>query len=87
LIKWREGDPVGAGEVYLPDTKTRKAYGAACQELWVEPAAHYILGLRTIEQRRSAIREVPDHHRDKVETRVRELWKKVNEAREVICND
>jgi hypothetical protein len=37
--KWREGDPVGMGEVYLPDAKDKQAYSLACKRLIIESAA------------------------------------------------
>ena len=69
---WREGDPVGAGEVYLPDTKTKKAYTKACKDQIIESAARQVIRMRSIEQRRAFIAKHPNQEELKI--KVRELW-------------
>lgn len=69
---WREGDPVGMGEVYLPDTKTKLAYSKACRLQSIESAAQYVLSLRSIEQRRAFIAKHPSQEELKI--RVKKLW-------------
>lgn len=71
---WREGDPVGAGVVYLPDTKTKQAYARACKRLWIESAAQHAISLRTLQARRDFINSYPPEAREELKDRVRELW-------------
>ena len=72
MRSWREGDPVGAGEVYLPDTKTKQAYTKACKDQWVEIAARHVLSLPSLEQRRAFIAKHPTQ--EELKHRVRKLW-------------
>jgi hypothetical protein len=74
---WRHGDPVASGLVYLPDKKTRDAYGKACKELWIEPAAIHAVNLPTLHQRRKFIESYPMPERDQLKDRVSELWRKL----------
>ena len=69
---WREGDPVGAGEVYLPDSKTKQAYTNACKRQWIESAARHVLRLSRIEQRRAFIAKHPAQ--EELKQKVRDLW-------------
>ena len=69
---WREGDPVGAGEVYLPDTKTKQAYAKACKGQMIESAARHVLSLPSLEQRRAFIAKHPTQ--EELKHRVRKLW-------------
>jgi hypothetical protein len=72
LRPWREGDPVGAGEVYLPDSKTKQAYTKACKDQMVESAARHVLSLPSLEQRRAFIANHPAQ--EELKHRVRKLW-------------
>lgn len=69
---WREGDPVGAGEVYLPDSKAKQAYTNACKRQLIESAARHVLSLPSLEQRRAFIAKHPA--KEDLKHRVRELW-------------
>lgn len=71
---WREGDPVGAGVVYLPDTKTKQAYARACKRLWIESAARHAISLRTLQARRDFINSYPAEAREELKSKVKELW-------------
>lgn len=74
MRSWREGDPVGAGIVYLPDTKTKQAYERACKRLWIESAAQHVLSLPSLEQRRAFIAKHPADEREALKSKVKELW-------------
>jgi len=71
---WKPGDPVGIGVVYLPDKKTRAAYGKACRDLWIDSAAKHAISLPTLHQRREFIDSYPLDARDALKVRVAELW-------------
>lgn len=71
---WREGDPVGSGVVYLPDTKTKQAYARACKRLWIESAARHAISLRTLQARRDFINSYPAEAREELKNKVKELW-------------
>lgn len=77
LIPWKVGDPVGMGPSYLPDQKTRQAYGAACKGMWLDSAANHVLSLRTLNERRVAISKFSSPHRGELEDRVSKLWKTI----------
>jgi len=72
---WRAGDPVGMGEVYLPDRKTRDAYGKACRDAWIDSAAKHTISLPTLQSRRDFINKYPASARDALKDRIKELWK------------
>ena len=74
MKSWREGDPVGAGAVYLPDTKTKQAYANACKRLWLDSAAQHAISLPTLQARRDFINSYPAQAREELKDRVRELW-------------
>lgn len=74
---WKPGDPVARGLVYLPDKKTRDAYGKACKELWIEPAAIHAVSLNTLHERRRFIDGYPMPERDQLKAKVAELWSKI----------
>lgn len=76
---WQPGDPVGMGEVYLPDKKTRAAYGKACRAAVIDSAAKHAINLPTLDRRREFINRYPAAARDALKDRIRELW----EARHV----
>jgi hypothetical protein len=76
--KWREGDPVGIGEVYLPDAKDKQAYSLACKRLIIESAALHVLKLNTIDKRREFINSYTLAWQDDLKSRVSELWEKAN---------
>jgi hypothetical protein len=65
---WQPGDPVGAGRVYLPDTRTRRAYG-------IEVAAQLIAHTPGLPRRRKMIEDFPDDRREQLKARVAEIWK------------
>jgi len=71
---WQPGDPVGMGEVYLPDKKTRAAYGKACRDMWIDSAAKHAISLPTLHQRRKFIDSYPAAARDALKDRIKELW-------------
>lgn len=71
---WREGDPVGAGEVYLPDTKTKQAYANACKRIWLDSAAHRAISLPTLQLRREFINNYPAKEREALKDKIRKLW-------------
>lgn len=71
-MPWGEGDLVGMGIVYLPDTKTKKAYSEACQRQIIETAARHVLSLPSLEQRRAFIAKHPAQ--EELKHRVRKLW-------------
>lgn len=64
--------PVGSGEVYLPDRASRAAYGAACRAAIIDSAARHTISLPTLQQRRDFI----NSHRDSeaLKLRVAEIW-------------
>jgi len=74
MRSWREGDPVGTGVVYLPDTKTREAYTRACKLLRIESAAQHAISLPTLHQRRKFIDSYPAEAREELKNKVKELW-------------
>jgi hypothetical protein len=71
---WQIGDPVGMGLVYLPDKKTRAAYGKACRNTWIEIAAKHAINLPSLQMRRKFINIYPADAREALKDRVRELW-------------
>ena len=71
---WQPGDPVGMGEVYLPDKKTRAAYGKACRAAVIDSAAKHAINLPTLDQRREFINLYPAAARDALKDRIKELW-------------
>lgn len=72
---WRLGDPVGMGEVYLPDSKTRAAYGKACRAAVIDSAAKHAINLPTLQRRREFINSYPAAAREALKDRIRELWR------------
>ena len=76
-IPWKPGDPVGVGEVYLPDKKTREAYGRACREQWLEAAAVAVMAKRMLQERRYLINAYPVQHREALKAKVAELWERL----------
>lgn len=75
MTPWKPGDPVGMGLVYLPDKKTRDAYGKACRDQWIESAAQHAVQLPTLEARRNFINSYPAQARDQLKDRVAKLWR------------
>lgn len=72
---WQPGDPVGMGLVYLPDKKTRAAYGKACRDMWIDSAARQAINISTLQRRRDFIESYPEHAREALKDRIRELWR------------
>jgi hypothetical protein len=76
LRKWQKGDLVGAGEVYLPDTKSKKEYASECRRMMIESAAQHVSKMRTIEERRQFISKQPINRQKDLKNRIREIWRK-----------
>ena len=76
---WQPGDPIGMGEVYLPDSKARAAYGKACRDAFITSAAKHAISLPTLDRRREFINRYPAAAREALKDRIKELW----EARHV----
>jgi len=74
LRPWRDGDAIGMGEAYLPDTKTKRAYSNACKSLMIESAARHILGMRDINKRRIAIEAYPEAIKEQLKAEITRLW-------------
>lgn len=73
---WQPGDPVGMGEVYLPDKKTRAAYGKACRAAVIDSASKHAINLPTLQRRRDFINSYPANAREALKDRITELWRK-----------
>lgn len=71
---WQPGDPVGAGAVYLPDNKTREAYGKACQEKMIEAWADLVVMGATLQIRQQTLAKCPASILNEVKLRVRIKW-------------
>lgn len=71
---WCAGDPVGMGEVFLPDKKTRDAYASACRDDRTDSAAKYTINLPTLQARRDFINNYPIEARDALRDRIKQLW-------------
>lgn len=80
LKPWQPGDPVGCGEVYLPDQKTRDAYADAIRQQWLEFAAQMICGMTSINDRRRAIAKYKPEEQELLKARVLEIWEKRQNA-------
>jgi hypothetical protein len=76
MKRWQIGDPVGMGEVYLPDKKTREAYQKACRDAWIDNAAQHAIRLSSLQSRRDFINSHPA--KDELKARVTELWERKN---------
>jgi len=76
MNSWRTGDPVGMGEIYLPDAKSSAAYAKACRVALIDSAARYAINLPTLQQRRDYINKQPAASVDALKARIRELWEK-----------
>ena len=76
---WQVGDPVGIGEVYLPNRDSKKAYNAACNEEMLDSAARYAMELKTVEARRDFIATWPESRRNALKEKIKELWEKRND--------
>lgn len=72
---WRPGDPVGGGEVYLPDEKTRAAYGEECARQIVEAYAWRVVQTPSLYYRRQLIEQFPKAMQQRLKDRVLELWR------------
>ena len=71
---WQPSDPVGMGEVYLPDKKTSAAYGKACRAAVIDSAAKHAINLPTLDRRREFINSYPAAAREALKDRIKELW-------------
>lgn len=65
---WKPGDPIGGGEIYLPDARTRRAYG-------LEVAAQIIAHTPGLQRRRNLLAAANENDRDELKQRVAEVWK------------
>tara|TARA_R100001198_G_scaffold29191_1_gene15345 strand:- start:37 stop:279 length:243 start_codon:yes stop_codon:yes gene_type:complete len=74
LRPWRDGDTIGMGEAYLPDTKTKRAYSNACKSLMIESAARHILAMRDLNKRRMAIEAYPETMKEQLKAEITRLW-------------
>ena len=74
---WQPGDPIGCGEVFLPDEQTREAYGNACRDALIDSAARHAIQLKTLQARRDYINGHPA--KEQLKARVSELWESRNE--------
>ena len=73
------GDPVGIGEVYLPNRDSKKAYNAACNEEMLDSAARYAMELKTVEARRDFIATWPESRRNALKAKIKTLWETRND--------
>lgn len=71
--------PVGSGEVYLPDRASRVAYGAACRAAIIDSAARHTLRLPTLAARQAFIKAYPDRLKEALKVRIKQLWETKNE--------
>jgi len=71
---WQPGDPVGMGEIYLPDAKSSAAYANACRVALIDSAARHVIGLQSLHQRRAYIDKQPKAAQEALKARIRELW-------------
>jgi len=71
---WRPEDPIGMGQVYLPDRKSRDAYGKACRDKILESAAQHCITLSTIYDRRAFIDKYPETMRDDLKAKIKKIW-------------
>lgn len=74
MMPWRAGDPVGMGEVFLPDEKTKAAYTKACQDSYLTTVARHAISLPTLEERREFIANYPKGGQEALKARMQELW-------------
>lgn len=71
---WEAGDPVGSGEIYLPDAATKRAYGDACRKKLVESYARHVLDGKNIAIRRARVSRCPKEVREMVKSMVQKMW-------------
>jgi hypothetical protein len=74
---WATGETIGSGDVYLPYTKTKAAYGQACRAAIINSAARHAINLTTLQARRDYINGHPA--KEQLKARVSELWESRNE--------
>jgi hypothetical protein len=82
-MTWHPGDPVGTGRVYLPDAETRRQYGEACrteiekckERREIERQAREAVAAGEPKAIRQRIDKVPEHMREAVRDRAREIWR------------
>lgn len=73
---WQPGDPIGSGEIYLPDAETSQAYGDAVRASFVESHAMTVMGIKTRRDRQQALDKLPSGMQGAVKARILELWDK-----------
>lgn len=71
--------PVGSGEVYLPDRASRVAYGAACRAAIIDSAARHVISLSDLAARQAFIKTYPDRLKEDLKVRIKQLWETRNE--------
>lgn len=71
---WQPGDPIGMGEVYLPDNLTRAAYVNACLHAFITSAAKQAISLPSLQQRREFVDSYPSKARDALKEKMKTLW-------------
>ena len=71
--------PVGSGEVYLPDRSSRAAYGAACRAEIINSAARHVISLPNLAARQAFINAYPDRLKEALKIRIKQLWETRNE--------
>ena len=74
LKPWVKEDGFGRGEYFLPDSKTREAYGKACRDGMIESAARHVLSMKSLERRRLFISKYPNFKRETLKMKIKELW-------------
>lgn len=74
MTPWRKGDKIGSGEVFLPDTATRKAYGEQCLEEILLATAKQALRMRGLAQRRLFIAKYPKALQPALKEKMKALW-------------
>lgn len=81
---WREGDPIGAGVVYLPTKAVSAAYTAACLRAMQEATAKAIATEPSLEARRLKMAKAtagqPEKYAIWLQNRVTEIWRELKEG-------
>lgn len=75
MKRWEHGDPVGAGAVYLPDQRTREAYGQACKDKIIESWANRVVAGEDLQTRRQLLAQCPKNLVDDVKKLIDQIWR------------
>jgi len=78
LTPWSKGDPVGQGQAFLPDSRSKREYANACREQIITSAARTVVALSDINARRRFINAFPEALQDDLKAHVRALWETRN---------